>query len=246
MTVGSVVKAIAILRHLAGSDPQGVNAIARAIALSPSSCFNILKTLAAEEFVIFDPHSKHYRLGSAPSKLFTGGADFANWKTWLIERLGQIAAHHAVSCGLWEIRGRHLVLIDAIDSPTSTRIHLSTGQRLPIYLGAMGRCIVAHEHPDRERIGAILAELRWQAPPTIDGYLKDLAAARKNGWAVDDGNYLRGVTTLAAAIADEHGKIGYCVTSILFSGQHDRTTLREIGGALALLATESRQRSFAR
>jgi DNA-binding IclR family transcriptional regulator len=44
--VGSVVKALAILRHLAeGPDRCGVNAIAMAVSLNPSSCFNIVKTL---------------------------------------------------------------------------------------------------------------------------------------------------------------------------------------------------------
>ena len=57
--VGSIVKTIAILRHLADEpDRRGVNAIARAVSLSPSSCFNILKTLAREGFVEFGASGK--------------------------------------------------------------------------------------------------------------------------------------------------------------------------------------------
>src|SRR3546814_14725740 len=56
--------------YLAGHEGQGVNAIARATNLSPSTCFGILKTLVGEEFAEFDPGSKHYRLGTAPSRLF--------------------------------------------------------------------------------------------------------------------------------------------------------------------------------
>src|SRR3546814_3288461 len=47
--VAAVVNAITILRYLAGHEGQGVNAIARATNLSPSTCFGILKTLVKSE-----------------------------------------------------------------------------------------------------------------------------------------------------------------------------------------------------
>src|SRR3546814_9427439 len=62
--VGAVVNAAAILRHLGASEePQGVTAIAQALSLSASSCFNILRTLAAEDLVEFDSRRKLYSLG---------------------------------------------------------------------------------------------------------------------------------------------------------------------------------------
>ena len=62
--VGSVTSTIAILRLLATVDqPIGVNAIARRLELTPSSCFNILKTLVEEDFVNCDPETKAYSLG---------------------------------------------------------------------------------------------------------------------------------------------------------------------------------------
>lgn len=242
MAVGSVVNAIAILRHLATSEPQGVNAIARSIDLSPSSCFNILKTLVGEEFVDFDKQTKVYGLGPAPFRLFAGGADFASWKTWLHERLEQLTKRYETSCGLWEVQGQRLVLTDVMESPLSTRIHLSTGQRLPLYLGAMGRCIAAQHDLGRTELAPILAELRWQTPPSIESYLKDVAFARESGWSIDEGNYLRGVTTVAAVITDDRGKVSHCMTSSLFSGQHERETLNEIGRAMAGLSAEARRK----
>src|SRR3546814_3412852 len=62
--VGAVVNAAAILRHLGASEElQGVTAIAQALSLSASSCFNILRTLAAEDLVEFDSRRKLYSLG---------------------------------------------------------------------------------------------------------------------------------------------------------------------------------------
>ena len=72
--VNSVAHALAILRRLATSDhPEGVNAIARKVGISPSSCFNILKTLAAEDFARFDVVDKTYTLGAGAIDLAVAG-----------------------------------------------------------------------------------------------------------------------------------------------------------------------------
>lgn len=242
MTVGSVVKAIAILKHLAGSDPQGVNAIARAVELSPSSSFNILKTLVAEEFVDFDAATKLYSLSSVPGRLFASTPDIAMQMGWLRKQLEQLASRYSASCGFWEVRSNRVILSEVVDSPLSTRIHLSIGQRLPAYIGAMGRCIAAHRALSRKDVSAAVAELRWQTPPTPDSYWRDMDAVLKRGWAIDDGNYIRGVATIAATIVDEHEVPTYCLTSTIFSGQHGSDAIAEIGDNLSAVAQETSAR----
>jgi len=242
VAAGSVTKAVSILKHLAGAPPQGVNAIARAVDLNPSSCFNIVKALAAEEFLEFDPGTKLYRIGALPARLFGAGPDLPLWRSWLHEQLEHLASHYSLSCGLWDVRWNRVVLTDVLDSPLSTRIHLSVGQRLPAYIGAMGRCIAAGRGVDREAVDAIIAELRWQAPPAAAEYWRDIEAVRDRGWALDDGHYLRGVATVAAAIADRDGNPLHCLTSIFFSGQFEDETVAEIGAALAALARDAEQR----
>src|SRR3546814_9732494 len=77
--------------YLAGHEGQGVNAIARATNLSPSTCFGILKTLVGEEFAEFDPGSKHYRLGTAPSRLFHVDTRLSDWSRWLEDQMLALA-----------------------------------------------------------------------------------------------------------------------------------------------------------
>src|SRR3546814_1822672 len=79
LPVAAVVNAVTILRHLAAHPGQGVNAIARATGLSPSTCFGILKTLVDEHFVELDPDSKFYRLGAAPARLFQVDQRLNEW-----------------------------------------------------------------------------------------------------------------------------------------------------------------------
>lgn len=238
MAVGSVVNAIAILRHLAASPPQGVNAIARALQLNPSSCFNLLKTLASEAFLEFDPTTKTYR-ATPPAWLARPGADVASWIAWVRGALEVQTAESAVTCGLWQVVGERVVLLQIAESPLDTRIHLTAGQRLPAHIGAMGRCIAAHEGLSTADVARFIGELRWQDPPSPRAYLKDVQQVLKRGWSVDEGNYLRGVTTVAAPIVNPENRVAYCITSTLFAGQMDARGLAQLGTRMAALAREA-------
>src|SRR5260370_31595698 len=242
MAVGSVVNALAILRHLAEGERQGVNAIARALSLSPSTCFNILKTLTEEGFLDFEQSSKSYSIGSEPGRLFGGESNLGNWTTWVGDALKTMAADFAITCGLWRRNSGRVVLVDVAESARTTRIHLTRGQRLPAYIGAMGRCIAAAERLDLKVVEEKIAALRWQDPPTAEAYFDQMQDAARRGWAIDDGNYLKGVTTIASGIASAPGAIRYCITSIMFNGQHDAASLSQIGDHTAALAREATER----
>lgn len=238
MAVGSVVNAVAILRYLASSPPQGVNAIARAVNLNPSSCFNLLKTLTTEAFLEFDHATKTYR-ATPPAWLTRPGADIASWISWIREALDAQTTECAVTCGLWQVVGERLILLQVTESPLDTRIHLTIGQRLPIHIGAMGRCIAAHEGLSAQDAERFIGELRWQDPPSGRAYLKDLKQVLKRGWSIDEGNYLRGVTTVAAPITNVDGRVAYCITSTLFTGQMDSRDLDRLGTRMATLARDA-------
>lgn len=235
--VGSVSNAIAILRSLASSEPRGVNAIARALDLSPSSCFNILKTLVAEGVVDFDRTTKVYSMGNGLQDLLHHRPTVAEWTSWLRRELQLVADQSHTSCGLWRVNGNRAILVEVAECSQETRIHISPGQRLPKYIGAMGRCIISKEELERDRIDDVLAQLRWQVEPNLKQYMADVATARTSGWAVDDGNYLRGVVTVAAVIVDDARRVSHCLTSTGFSGQFVSDDIVGIGSRMADLAS---------
>src|SRR3546814_20098330 len=72
--------------------------------------------------------------------------------------------------GLWEIAADRATLLEVADSPLQTRIHLSTGQRIPAQIGAMGRCIAAAQHASPDEMRRSLSGLRWQAHPSFEDY----------------------------------------------------------------------------
>ena len=231
--VNSVVNALAVLRRLATADrPEGVNAIARNIGISPSSCFNILKTLAAEDFAQFDPEKKTYTLGAGAVDLAMAALDPEAGFLRARAILEDIAREFGVTCGLWRRINDRLILLGTAESEEIARIRFTPGQRLPDTIGAMGRCIAARSGLSEGDLAKAISSLTWHDPPKFDRYLSEVRMASANGYAIDDGNYLLGITTVAAPIISREGALTHCIAATTFKGRFDREGLRRLGKAL--------------
>ena len=70
VTVKPVANAIRILRYLTQTGaPERAADIARHLSINPSTCFNILRTLVAEDVVDFNALSKTYSAGLGLARL---------------------------------------------------------------------------------------------------------------------------------------------------------------------------------
>jgi len=222
--VGTVATTIAILRLLSKvGQPIGVNAIARRLDRSPSSCFNILKTLMAEGFVEVDPETKAYSLGSGMIAIARRALDPNATFELLRNRIEDFAGKRSLTMGLWRVlRRSRIMLVGYVASATSMRIHLTVGQRLPWLIGGAGRCIAATTNLPKGQIADEFAKLRWQEPLSLESYLEQVELARQRGWGLDEGYFVRGVTTIATPIVDSSGTVRYCLVATMFAGQHPR------------------------
>lgn len=228
--VGSIVQAAAALRFLGTNrDGAGVTAIARAIGIGPSSCFNVLRTLVLEDLVAFDPVTKTYTLGLGTIDL----ARRALRRDAVVQAaegsMAMLAETYDAAIGLWRLApSDRLVLVALAESEAATRIHMVVGQRQPAAAGAAGRAVIATRGLDDEAVLAMFEQTRWQNPPTAAQYLAQVRAARSRGFAVDVDQINRGIATIAAAIVDDGGEARFVLSASMFAGR-DAATLDRIG-----------------
>lgn len=229
--VGALVSGLAVLRYLcAASGPVGVTRIARDLQLNPSTCFNLLKTLVHEHLVNFDPSTKSYSIGLGLVALAKGALEQSSYVRLVRPHLEQIAARHGVTATLWQrTPDDRVLLVDRADSIGAIRVHMSIGQRLPMYIAALGRCMAAFSELDPAELRAKVTSLRWENAPSFEQYLADIAEVRKRGYAVDAGNYVRGVTTVSAAVLGPAGRPIMAVSAVGFSAQLDKTAISALG-----------------
>jgi DNA-binding IclR family transcriptional regulator len=248
--VGALSNGLSVLRYLSKVNGRvGVTRVARDLDIHSSTCFNLLRTLVHERVVSFDTESKTYALALGLVELAKGALEQASYARMVHADLEALVMAHRVTATLWQrVESERVVLVDRAESSAAIRVHMSIGQRLPMFIAALGRCMAANSGLSRAQLKKRYAALRWEEAPGIDQFLEEVDRARTDGYAIDPGRYVKGVTTVSAAVLDAHGLPIMAISTIGFSAQFNdqqlvalacdvrdraRTVTRAISGGVA-------------
>lgn len=230
----AISRAAAILRLLGKSDmPLGVQAIARELALVPSTCLHVLRALVAEELVSCDPDTKRYSLEAGVLTLarhWLRRNRFNDLAQPELDRIGQ--AFGVTMLGVQIVGLDHIVVV-AI-SQSAHALHLSTqiGSRFPALISATGRCIAAFGGYAEEELEERFRVLRWDDPPTFEEWRRQVAKTRSQGFAIDPGNYISGVTVVAAPVWKSREILSHALVAVGIGKALRRATLPALQNAL--------------
>lgn len=228
--VGAVVQAVAILRKLARSnEAAGAAAISRETGTSVSTCFNILRTLTKERLVDFDDEAKTYRIGMGILE-FSIPILGLNQAEIIQPELKRLADNSRSLICLWQVtENDRIVLVDRIASTSTVRIDARIGARLPALVGAVGRCVAAHQGLDHDELRKRFEALRWQNAPSFEDYLGEVQKAARDGYAFDDANLFTGVQIAASLVTDIRGSARFGLSAIAIAGQTTASEMTTIG-----------------
>jgi DNA-binding IclR family transcriptional regulator len=238
--VKPVSKAFQILRLLSenGAPMRAVN-VARALEMHNSTCFNILRTMVAEGVLDFNAGTKTYGIGLGLVKLV--GSTLADGKRISAVKpvLHDIAQRYRVTATLWRrVLPDRIVLVAVEHSPGDFRVHMGEGQRLPMLMGATGRLIAAFCDLPKEDVESDFKKLRWGRPLSFEAYWRGVRQAKKNGWAVDDGDMSQGVLIIDAPVFNREGVLTYSLSTVMFRGQQDDAGIAKVGKDLVARARQ--------
>ena len=212
----AIARAAAVLRLLGKSDaPLGVQAIARELNLVPSTCLYVLRALVAEEFVSFDPDTKRYALEAGVLTLARHWLRRNPFNDLAQPVLDRIAHSFGVTVlGVQIVGLDHIIVVAVSQSGANFQLSTQVGSRFPALISATGRCIAAFgDHSDAE-IEARFKTLRWDEPPSFAEWKRQVNETRIQGFAVDDGNYLSGVTVVAAPVWKSRAKLSHALVAL--------------------------------
>lgn len=229
----AISRAAAILRLLGKSEaPLGVQAIARELGLVPSTCLYVLRALVAEELVAFEPHTKRYSLEAGVLTLarqWLRRNQFNDLAQPMLDRIGH--AHEVTMLGVQIVGLEHMVVVALSQSGQNFRLSTQIGSRFPALISATGRCLAAFGNYGESELEARFDTLRWDEPPSFEDWMRQVADTRRQGYAVDAGNYISGVTVVAAPVWKARGRPSHALVAIGIGDAHRRTG-EELGGAL--------------
>ena len=232
--VNAIANGYAILKLLATQAVEhGVTDISKSTGISPSSCFNILRTLVDLELAEFDEKTKGYSLGPGIFELARNGLTHDTIVAAAQPALIALAQKHNATFSLWDIVNQsEAVLIAMGENSSPARLSLQIGSRQPIAAGATGRSNLSMNEDDARWLKSKFSEVHWQGSISFDEYLEDINRAREVGYAIDRDKYYLGISTVSAAF--DHAKTGqrYCLTAVLLSGAHDAESIKQVGSDL--------------
>jgi DNA-binding IclR family transcriptional regulator len=234
----AISRAAAILRLLGKSDaPLALNAIARDLGLVPSTCLYVLRALVAEELVSFDPDTKRYALEAGVLTLARQWLRRNEFADLVQPALDRIAGEFDVTALGVQIMGLDKIVAVAVSrAGGNLRVASQVGSRFPALISATGRCIAAFGDYPEAQLREGFDRLHWDNPPSFAEWLVQVAETRAQGFGIDDGNYIAGVTVIAAPVWKARGRPSHALVTIGIGSALKRSGLAELQTAICAAA----------
>jgi DNA-binding IclR family transcriptional regulator len=228
----AISRAAAVLRLLGKNDtPLGLQPIARELELVPSTCLYVLRALVAEGLVAFDPDTKRYALDAGVLTLarqWLRRDQFPDLAQPVLDRLAQ---RFGVTMLGVQIIGLDRIIAVAVAQGGAFQVNVQVGSRFPALISATGRCIAAFGNHPEAQLKARFETLRWDDPPSFAEWQKQVAQTHEQGFGVDEGHYIAGVTVVAAPVWKAQGRPSHALVAIGL-GSALKRNLAELGDAM--------------
>lgn len=233
----AISRAVAVLRLLGSrNEPLGVNSIARELGLAPSTCLYVLRALLAEELVSFDIDTKKYSQDAGVLTLARPWLRRNRFTELAQPVMNQISRDFGVTVAGMHIVGlKHIVAVAASQSSSSIQLSVQIGSRFPALISATGRCVAAFGGHSKADLVARFQGLRWDEPPSFDQWMAQVAQTRVQGFAVDEGHYMSGLTVVGAPVWTR-GKLSHALVAVGLGGALRRGNLSKLPKTLVSAA----------
>ena len=219
-------------RELTGAE------LARRLHVPRASVFRLLQTLEQMGFVERVGDSGHYRLGIAVLRLgfeFLASQDLTERGKPVLDALSRatgLSAHLVVR------DGTEVVFVAKSVGNSSLQSSVHVGARLPAHATALGRILLGGQSlPALKAIyaGTPLTAFTAQTPTTLAALKRLVDHDAVQGFAISQGGFEAGISTIAAPVHDEHLAIAAAISVTVPAGQINPDTL----GPLVALVREA-------
>lgn len=231
----SISHATKVLLHIADARRAlGVTEVARQLGLHKSSASRILATLYKVHFVEREPQTGRYLLGLGILSL--AGTVLARYQLSSNARreIEILAATTGETITVSGWNGREAVNLDHIAGPAAVKTVSPPGRINPPHCTATGKVFLAYADP--ETIQAVLARpLRKHTDRTITdrkALRRQLKVIRRQGFALNDREFIDDVAALAAPVFHAQGSIAYVIAITIPSFRFPKGRQEELKRAL--------------
>lgn len=203
--VQALERAAAVLTLIASaSRPLGLADIAAAVELPKSTVHGLLTTLRSVGWVEQDRQGGAYRVARSLSGL-AQVVDVADLRSAATPWMDALAARTGLEVHLTRLEGVGAVVVQHVYRPDNSPQQLRAGEEMPLHSTASGKVLLAHAPPGVLDRG--LQPERFTRHTLVDGteILAELDRVRREGYALEVGEYYPDVAAVAVPVRDSLG-----------------------------------------
>lgn len=232
--VPAVSRALAILRFLAQqSEPSTLKTISQELEMVTSTCLHILRALVDEQMVQVDAATKRYTLGVGVLSLARSVSENNPFHTLAQPVLDRIADDWNVTTIGVKVTGiDDLVVLALARSRSPFSFYVEVGSRFAAFTSATGRLVAAHAALSDAELALHFKLLRWDNPPDFAQWCKEVKAASRQGFSVDQGHYMSGITVIAVPVAAAQARMTHALVAVGVTDQLTRGTTQALAKVL--------------
>lgn len=206
-----VQRAIAVLEAVASAgDAVSLSAISGSVGLPKPTAYRLLRELAEAGWVRREPSTAGgFSAGPRLEQLALAVMQNAGSRTVRHAILSRLVDELGETCNITVLDGSQVLYVDRVESASPLRAHLQPGSRVPLHCSASGKLFLARLPKARRdrllaRIGLEPVTERTIVDRTV--LESELARIRKDGYAIDNEEYVSGLLCVAVPVVGAHGR----------------------------------------
>ncbi|MCZ4315625.1 IclR family transcriptional regulator [Comamonadaceae bacterium G21597-S1] len=209
------LRLFALLEVIAASSQRhSLQSLVDETSLPKPTVHRMLQQLESAGMLQREGDGRHYGTGTrlrrlAESLLFNDshyGARHAVLRR-LVEEVGE-------SCNITALSGSEVIYLDRVETAAPLRFYLRAGSRVPVHCSASGKVMLAQMSPAQRRRLLAHAPLERYTDKTItalDVLEREVGQVRRDGYALDNEEFLPGLLCIAVRVPDAGGPSNLCI-----------------------------------
>ncbi len=227
----AVLKAFELLKVVAEAPGElRLSELARTLGFSKSTTHGLIQALLQAEALDYNSKSKKFFIGHTIVDLAINNWNYFRINEQAQPELNGLRDRIDETIFLGALSGSKAIILTSAEAGKPLMISSPPGTAIPGLAGAVGKIFMANS--DNDRAMKILNKygLKHFTPKSItdkDEYLKELERVRKQGYAIDNEEYLPGVNAVAVSLGNHFG-LPLAIWVVGFSGSMDHDSMPSI------------------
>ncbi|MFT7772258.1 DNA-binding transcriptional regulator KdgR [Roseateles sp.] len=208
-SVAAVLKVFAILNALGERSDIGITDLSVRLAMPKATVYRFLQTMKSLGYVRQEADSERYRLAMRMFEIGAKALPSPDLVDLAKHPMQMLADATGETVHLGSLIDSEIIYIHKVDSRHMLGMYSRVGRRAPLHCTAIGKVLMAWEHPERrDRIldGAGFKRFRDKTITTRPAFLAELEQVKKQGFGEDREEFDDHIRCLGVPIFDRLGQ----------------------------------------